>query len=311
MPPTASPAPVPTAPVPSAPVPTTPPLGLLLDVDGPIASPETRTIAIPGIVTDLVTLAAAGVPIAFITGRSERFIREQVVAPLVAASLPANARVYGVCEKGAVWFPIGPRGIGEVGVNRAVALPPRVVAALRRLVATDFADTMFFDETKQAMVSVEQRTDVSPERYAPAQLAFTAAAFDLLAAAGLGIRLDGRQSPDAGGEVPYRIDPTIISTDIESVLLDKDHAAARALAHFAQTGPLPRLWRSVGDSRGDYLMADHLHEAGYEVAHVDVRPADGILPRPYRVIVEGDRIHDDAGAEFLRYWVERLGLRDA
>lgn len=290
---------------------TAPPLGLMLDVDGPIASPETRTIAIGSIVPDLVTLAGAGVPIAFITGRSEQFIREQVVAPLVAASLPADSRVYGVCEKGAVWFPIGSSGIGEVAVDHSVALPPAAVDALRQLVAADYADTMFFDETKQAMVSVEQRTDVSHERYAQAQRAFNDAAFDLISSHGLGIRFDDRQAPDAHGDVPFRIDATIISTDIESVRLDKNHAAARALAYFAEAGPLPKLWRSVGDSRGDYLMADHLHEAGYEVAHVDVRPSDGILDRPYRVIVEGDRIHDDAGAEFLRYWVDKLELRRA
>lgn len=290
---------------------TAPPLGLMLDVDGPIASPETRTIAIGSIVPDLVTLAGAGVPIAFITGRSEQFIREQVVAPLVAASLPTDSRVYGVCEKGAVWFPIGSSGIGEVAVDHSVALPPAAVDALRQLVAADYADTMFFDETKQAMVSVEQRTDVSHERYAQAQRAFNDAAFDLISSHGLGIRFDDRQTPDAHGDVPFRIDATIISTDIESVRLDKNHAAARALAHFAEAGPLPKLWRSVGDSRGDYLMADHLHEAGYEVAHVDVRPSDGILDRPYRVIVEGDRIHDDAGAEFLRYWVDKLELRRA
>jgi hypothetical protein len=58
-------------------------------------------------------------------------------------------------------------------------------------------------------------------------------------------------------------------------------------------------------------MADHLHEAGYDVAHVDVRPEDGILERPYRVIVMGEAIHDQAGATFLDYWVDKLGLRDA
>jgi hypothetical protein len=96
---------------------------------------------------------------------------------------------------------------------------------------------------------------------------------------------------------------------IESVLLDKDRGAERALEYFATTGPLPRRWRSVGDSRSDYLMADHLHAAGYDVAHVDVRPKDGILERPYEVIVEGEKIHDEAGAAFLSYWVNELGLR--
>lgn len=290
---------------------TTTPLGLLLDVDGPIASPVTRTIATPSIVTDLVTLAGGGVPIAFITGRSAAFIREQVVAPLVDAGLAPDIRMYGVCEKGAVWFPITAEGMGEVVVDSSVAFPDAVVHAVRELVAERFSDTMFFDETKQAMISVEQRTDVDHEAYLAAQPSFNDAAFDIVAGHGLGIRLGDREHRDEHGQVPFRIDPTVISTDIESVRLDKDHGAERALAFFAEGGPLPTLWRSVGDSRSDYLMADHLHEAGYDVAHVDVRPSDGILERPYRVIVMGEEIHDQAGASFLDYWVDKLGLRAA
>lgn len=285
------------------------PLGLLLDVDGPIASPVTRTIATPSIVTDLVLLAAANVPIAFITGRSVAFIRDQVVAPLLDVGLPAEVRMYGVCEKGAVWFPITAAGMGEIVVDESVALPQAVVKDLRRLVAKEFADVMFFDETKQAMVSVEQRTDVDHAAYLARQPAFNEAAFTVLVSHGLGVRFGDRVAPDAASKVPFRIDPTIISTDVESVRLDKDHGAQRALAFFAETGPLPRVWRSVGDSRSDYLMADHLHAAGYDVSHVDVRPEDGVLDRPYPVIVMGDLIHDDAGASFLDYWVDRLQLR--
>jgi hypothetical protein len=288
---------------------TTSPLGLLLDVDGPIASPDTRTIRMPSIVTDLIALAAGDVPIAFITGRSAHFIREEVVAPLVSAGLPRRMRMYGVCEKGAVWFPITEDGMGDVVVDDSVALPAGVVSRIRDLVTAEYAETMFFDETKLAMISVEQRTDVDRVDYHAAQKSFNEAAYGILVEHGLGVRFGEQSSPDARGAVPFRIDPTIISTDIESVDLDKDHAARRALAFFAGGGPLPRVWRSVGDSRSDYLMADHLHAAGYDVAHVDVRPADGILDRPYPVIVEGDLIHDEAGAAFLDFWVQKLGLR--
>ncbi|TFD80559.1 hypothetical protein E3T53_05185 [Cryobacterium psychrophilum] len=285
------------------------PLGLLLDVDGPIASPVTRTIATPSILTDLIALAAANVPIAFITGRSAAFIREQVVTPLREQGLPLTFRMYGVCEKGAVWFPIGVDGMGDVVVDASVALPDAVVDELRQLVHDEFADTMFFDETKQAMVSVEQRTDVDSRAYKARQPAFNEAAFSILVRHGLGVSFEDRVSADASGAVPFRLDATIISTDVESVKLDKNHAAERALAFFAEGGPLPQLWRSVGDSRSDYRMADHLHEAGYDVAHVDVRPLDGMLTRPYPIIVMGDQIHDEAGASFLDYWVTKLGLR--
>lgn len=287
---------------------TTPALGLLLDVDGPIASPVTRRVPAP-IIRDLALLAAAGVPIAFITGRSLAFLRDHVVAELVDHGLEDTIRMYGVCEKGAVWFPITAEGLGAVELDTSVALPDAVVGALRELVQRDFASTMFFDETKQAMVSIEQRQDVAHESYLEAQPAFNREAFTLCAEHGIGVRFGDEQAPDAHGRVPFRIEPTIISTDIESIDLDKDRAAERALDFFAGNGPLPLLWRSVGDSRSDYLMADHLHSVGHDVAHIDVRPSDGMLERPYPVIAIGELIHDDAGAAFLDYWVEKLDLR--
>jgi hypothetical protein len=288
-------------------------LGLLFDVDGPIASPVTRTINIRSIVTDLVAMADAGVPIAFITGRSGDFIRHQVVEPLCEAGLAEalereGARMFGVFEKGGAWAPITGAGMGEVTVDETVAFSGEAIDGIRSLVRDRFADTMFFDETKRAMISVEQRTDVDAETYRAAQARFESAAYELLTGMGLGLRYGELQAADADGRVPYRIDPTIISTDIESVLLDKDRGAQRAFEYFAERGPLPRRWRSIGDSRSDYKMADYVHGAGFEVAHVDVRPADGVLERPYQVITIGDAIHDDAGAEFLAHWRRELGL---
>lgn len=290
-----------------------PNLGLLLDVDGPIASPVTRTVAIPSILDDLVALAAAGVPIAFITGRSDEFIRDSVVAPLLAVGLAdalavAGARMYGVFEKGGSWATISSAGMGHVEVDTSVALGDDAVSGVRELVEQRFASTMFFDDTKRAMISVEQRTDVANDEYRAAQTDFENAAFELLTGLGYGIRYDERQSPDDAGELPFRIDSTIISTDIESVLLDKDRGARRALAHFAESGPLPRHWVSIGDSRSDYLMADYLHSEGYDATHVDVRPSDGMLDREYPVETVPGLIHDEAGAAYLSARRAELGL---
>jgi hypothetical protein len=286
---------------------TTPPLGLLLDVDGPISSPLERRIAIPSIVEDLVALASLGVPIAFITGRSDAFMREEVVGRLLNAGLPEGSRMFGVSEKGGVWFPITAAGAGDIAIDREVAVPEDYTAEFRELAELRFADAMFFDDTKHAMISLEQNRDVDHDDYLLAQEQANQAAFDLLVEYGLGARYGDQEFPDAQGLVNFRVDPTIISTDVESVLLDKDRGAARALDYFRESGELPTLWRTVGDSRSDYLMADHLHAEGFDVAHVDVRPADGILERPYRVITQGDLIHDEAGAAFLRHWVRTLG----
>ena len=287
-------------------------VGFLLDVDGPIASPVSRSIAIPSIIDDLVALTAAGVPIAFITGRSDAFIAEQVVTPLWAAGLgdalkQRDARMFGVFEKGGTWAQVTSDGLSEIVVDASVAFSPEAIDAVRNLVATRFADTMFFDETKRAMISVEQRTDVSSAQYHAQQHDFQQAAFEALAGLGLGITYGDQANPDATGATPFRVDPTIISTDIESVSLDKDRGAERAIEYFANLGPLPVQWRSVGDSRSDYKMADYVHGQGMEVAHVDVRPADGVLARPYPVLTIDDLIHDEAGALLLGYWRRVVG----
>ena len=118
--------------------------------------------------------------------------------------------------------------------------------------------------------------------------------------------------PNSDDEVDYRVDPTIISTDIESVRLGKDLGASRAVELLAAQGITPQAWRTVGDSRTDYAMADWLHHNDHAVKHVDVRPADGVPNKPYPVLtaedlgLEATVIHDDAGGAFLRAWREAL-----
>ncbi|MCY1693372.1 hypothetical protein [Curtobacterium sp. SL109] len=283
-----------------------PRLGLLLDVDGPIASPVSRTIAIPSIIDDLIALAAEGIPVVFNTGRSDAFIREQVVGPLLAGGLAPGGRVHAVCEKGAVWCSIGPQyedGMGDVTVAEDLALPRDYADEMRELVRDEYADLVFFDETKRAMVSIEQRVEVPNDTYLARQPEFDAKAMAALVRRGLGVRRLDDVRPDASGAVQWRIDPTIISTDVESDRSGKDMGAERSLELLAEDGELPLTWRTMGDSRSDYAMADWLHANGHDVAHVDVRPSDGVPATPYPVLTAPDGvIHDDAGARFLTDW---------
>ncbi|GAA3598227.1 hypothetical protein GCM10022198_23120 [Klugiella xanthotipulae] len=281
-----------------------PALGLLLDVDGPLASPITRTINIPEIAFLLVELAHSGVPVVFNTGRSDAFLREVVLPPLLRAGLRDDVRLYGVCEKGAVWFRMSTAGVTDLTLDPETRVPAGLAEWAERLVAERFSDSVFFDPTKRAMVSVEQRTDVASAAYLEVQPELDAAVYDWFVSNGHGVVWGDIRTPDAHGRTAYRIDPTIISTDVESALLGKDRGAQRAFELIEADGEPPLLWRTMGDSRTDYAMADWLHERGYEVEHADVRPADGLLAKPYPVCVAGDLIHDDAGVVFLREWLE-------
>ncbi|MHA7280802.1 Cof-type HAD-IIB family hydrolase [Arthrobacter sp. MDT2-2] len=280
--------------------------GLLLDVDGPVASPVTRTVP-AGIIADLLTLAAAGWPVVFNTGRSDSFIREQVMRPMLATGIPAGITFHAVCEKGATWFSFTADGAGEVFVDRELALPRSFADDVRDLVEEKYADLMFFDETKLSMVSVEQSLDATNADYLAAQRSFDDDALDILHSHDMGARRLDREEPDSNGDIAYRVDPTIISTDIESVRVGKDLGAERALTLVAPLLDIPRTWHTVGDSRTDYAMADYLHGQGFDVAHVDVRPADGVPAKPYEILTEGSLIHEEAGAAFLARCVALLG----
>jgi hypothetical protein len=276
-----------------------PPFGLLLDVDGPVASPVTRSISAPGLLDSLLELLAAGIPVVFNTGRSDAFLREQVVGPVLAAGLPAAARLHAVCEKGAVTFSVTAAGVGPVAVDEDVAVPAPAVQRLEALARERYADVLFVDDGKRAMVSLEQRLDVDSATYLARQPEFETAALAVFADLDLGVTWKGVAHPDSAGAVDWRIDPTIISTDVESVLLGKDRGAETALRLLAADGPLPAAWRTVGDSRTDYAMADWLHAQGRDVVHVDVRPADGVPATPYPVLAPQRTVNDLAGAAWL------------
>lgn len=288
-----------------------PPLALLLDVDGPLASPVTRRVS-PDIIASLIELVDRGIPVVFNTGRSDAFIAEQLMVPMLQAGLPAGSLVHAVCEKGAVWFSFASDGPGPVHVDQSLAMPTAYGDDIRDLVSRSYAGHMFFDETKRAMVSVEQHIEVESSSYLAEQSKFDADALALLAKHDLGaVRLEHR-SPASTGRVDYRVDPSIISTDIESIRLGKDLGASRAVELLAAQGIVPQAWRTVGDSRTDYAMADWLHHQDHPVKHVDVRPAEGVPEKPYPVKTAADLdlgddiVNDFAGAAFLQFWLSGL-----
>ncbi|MEH0109413.1 hypothetical protein V6N00_06790 [Tersicoccus sp. MR15.9] len=278
-----------------------PPFGLLLDVDGPIANTVTRTIAVPGIATDLAALGNAGVPVVFNTGRSANFLWREVVPPLRDAGLDPRARVHAVGEKGGTWFSfIEPDD--AVHVDPSVQLPPVVAALVRPLLEGRSGAHMFLDETKLAMVSLEQSTAVSNDAYLRVQPDFEAELLAALTHEGIGWIhevYDRRFHPDEHGATPVRVEPTIISTDIQHERSGKALGAERALALLGEDGAMPRRWYTVGDTPSDYAMADWLHEHGHDVVHVDVRPVPRRDEPPYPVDLVDDLEPDVATARFL------------
>ncbi|GLJ60220.1 hypothetical protein GCM10017576_03490 [Microbacterium barkeri] len=266
-------------------------LGLLLDVDGPLASTVTRTLRVPSIAPDLVALAHAGAPVVFNTGRSHAFLVERVIPALADAGLRADAPVWGVGEKGATWFALDasaetPRA-GQVHADEALRPPQELLDAVRAIAVRE-RDLMFWDDTKRTMISVEQNVDTANADYLAAQPAFVAACQAVIDELGLA--------------ADFHIVPTIISVDIEHVTAGKALGAERALGLIEERMAAPRRWFTAGDSPSDYDMAAWLHARGDDVVHLDVRPAGGVPAVGFEVIRDiptAERAEDDLTAAHL------------
>lgn len=262
----------------------TPPLGLLLDVDGPISSTRTRTVRLHGLAADLVAIARSGCPVVFNTGRSVDFLAEQVLPALTHAGLKATDPVWGVGEKGGTWFSLterdGSPSIGDVALDPSIAPPPALVEAGKRI-AAEYSDIVFFDNTKHTMVSLEQHVTVPRDEFLPCRDKIVEA-FE-------------RAIADTGAD-GFTIYPTVISVDVEHVDSGKALGARRALDLIASRMQAPRRWFTAGDSGQDYDMAAYLHEHGFDVSHLDVRLTGDVPEVPFEVIRE-EPILEDGSAE--------------
>lgn len=267
----------------------TPPLGLLLDVDGPISSTRTRTLRLAALADDLTAIAKSGCPVVFNTGRSADFLGEQIIPRLVTSGLSPSDPVWGVGEKGGTWFSLadanGAARVGTVSEDAQMAPPVALVEAARDIAAR-FSDTVFFDATKRTMISLEQHVHVSSADFHQVRPEIIAEVERQIA----------RTDADA-----MTIYPTFISIDVEHADSGKALGARRGLELLGERMDAPPRWFTAGDSGQDYDMATELHERGFDVTHLDVRLDGPARDEPFRVIREvpnlaGGNAEDDITA---------------
>jgi hypothetical protein len=279
-----------------------PPYALLADVDGPISNPDAKAIVDPRILPALTSLLEAGIPIVFNTGRSSEFVERNVFAPLLEQRPPNLHLLHGVCEKGAVWLSLDDDGTQWHFIDEEIAVPAKLQPLVRELVQSTYAGTMFVDETKETMITVERRADVDHDTYQAAQSRFLLDLDAVVSGAGVSVTRPGLHARN--GEFEFQIDPSIIAVDLESVRVGKDLGAERA--HELLRDSLPVQWRTIGDSAVDYAMADWLHAQNQNVAHIDVGPKREKQERPYQVLIASDGIHDDAGGAYVAWLAEHV-----
>lgn len=239
----------------------------IFDVDGVLLDPLEKRITVPDLMPALAAALKRGAIIALNTGRSLDTLDEKVLPFLnqaIADEQITDPRIFVAAEKGAVWSIRSPSGDFARFRNEEVSVPAELQTEVQALVRTQFASTMFFDETKTAMISVEMRDHADHEKFREEQHVLNEAFRDMLSKRNLTSR--------------FRIDPTIIATDIESIELGK-HEGIRRLLSWLESQKIPcEKFFAFGDSTSDLPMAEELkrREKNFEFVFVgDDRLLDG------------------------------------
>ncbi len=232
----------------------------LFDVDGVLTDPREKRVTNPALFDEFIARLANNEKIALNTGRSTAWLENNFLVPLLERVEDPAILSNMICigEKGGTWATIDSEKHVSHGKVESIALPAELKDRISRLVAEKYSDQMFFDETKQTMISVEMNDGGDIAEFQKSRDRFADDAHAILKEMGL--------------EGKYRVDPTTIATDVESPYVSKALGARRFTEYlrgqdvaFAQAS-----FEAFGDSPSDADMADELARMGLAVDFVFV-----------------------------------------
>lgn len=230
----------------------------LFDVDGVITHPQQKRVTEPQILDEIVKRLKTGESVALVTGRSLSFLRDRVVNPLAKRiddkQILSNFLAIG--EKGGNWLTFDESGSATEHIDESLSVPQSLQVEARQLVADRFSKTMFFDESKRTMISIEMKDGIPLKDFWPRQQELVPILNQLLAKHNLADQL--------------KVDPTSIATDVESKNVGKTLGARKALDWLKERKIKPKRVVAVGDSQSDLEMAEEIYTNNLPVEFVFV-----------------------------------------
>lgn len=219
----------------------------LFDVDGVITNP-TEKKANSNVIKKLAEILRRGDIIGLNTGRALEFVINEVLNPLEKGLEEKNLlqNIFFVGEKGGTWGDYKNGKIENI-VDPQINIPGELIQKTRDLVNFKYSKTMFFDETKKTMISVEYKKGEDINKFHSEQKTLEEDMKKILAHLNL---------------TDLVIDPSIIATDIQSKIVGKDLGVQRFLNILGNLEP--EEFETFGDSPGDIEMHKYLIKLGHK-----------------------------------------------
>jgi hydroxymethylpyrimidine pyrophosphatase-like HAD family hydrolase len=227
----------------------------IFDVDGVLADPEYKTINEDFFAIILGNLHK-GEPVALNTGRSIDWVIERMIHPLLAKTKDKSVltNFFIVGEKGATWMSFDPEGGMHRNKDDSFILSNKLRERMKEMVEEKFSDCVFFDDTKETMISIEMKDSYDVKKFKERQKELNTEMKKIIEEIGNG----------------HKMDPTIIATDIEDIRVGKALGTKHILTWLDDNKLMPEKFIAFGDSVSDLEMANELEKKGKQVTFVYV-----------------------------------------
>jgi len=266
----------------------------LFDVDGVLTDPETKKVEHPETFYELVKRVEQGNIVGLITGRSMIFVVEKILVPLekMINNKQLLQDIFVAAEYGGVLASYNKNGSRRTNVKENTCLPSVIQQEIRGLVnKPPYSETMFYDETKQTMATIEllpieKRYRKSLEIFKGAQKQLVATLIKILKSHRV--------------ENQFKIDQTRIATDIESVDVGKTFATRKIVELMSKMSVFPEKYLAFGDSPVDYEIFEELRHLGKETQFIFVGESKHLVGKPTTGLIRTSKPLDKGTLEFLQ-----------
>lgn len=150
----------------------------VFDIDGVITDPKSKKITHPKILNIIGRRLSNGLKVAFNTGRSAKWLEQKVVGSLrdLIFSDENNylplTNLVSVCEMGNVVIKYGTDGEARKKVLNRSIIPDVLFETIKGIVENVYFKSMFVDETKEVILTIEMRDGYSFDKYQKRQEEF-------------------------------------------------------------------------------------------------------------------------------------------
>jgi len=221
--------------------------------------------------------------------RSSTFVNDQILLPLEKKISDNQVLKYisAYCEYGAVEITYSDVGTKNIIVNQQISIPDQIQTEIKELICKPpYKDVMFFDVTKQTMITIELNPGKTIAQFQEPQKQLQQELYALLSKYNL--------------EKDFRIEATTITTDIENIQVGKAFGVRKFIDLLFKQKIEPKEYICFGDSLSDIAMLKELKHLNKNVVFVYVGDKNNIANENITSIFFTSQPHDKGTLEYLQ-----------